>query len=405
MANPSPGSWAEQKVYAEDGNPQAWFGSAVAISGDIALVGAKNTTVGGQEHQGVVYVFKKVGGVWKQAQRLTASDGRTGDQFGYSVAMFGNLAIVTAPYVAIDGRTWQGAAYAFRYTGGKWIQVQKIVANGGQVFDTFGTLVSMNASWAFISAGGSSGSGGTVSYRVIVFRYSAGQAGGEWTQRSVLDAPDPADRTSAFGTAIAISGATAVVGSRTATLNGQPGQGAAYVYAYRRPGRWVLATRLVADDGVARDNFGVSVALDGSEALVGAYGAAINGNEGQGAIYRFKRTGSQWAQTQKFVAKDGSAASLFGSSMSLLGKRLLVGAYAVGNYRGAAYMFALSAGQWQQMKRLQASDGASGDVFGYYSALSKTEALVGAYGATIGSNPKQGAAYFFTLPQVGPEKA
>lgn len=391
-------SFAQQKVFALDGNPQAWLGSAVAIFDDFAIVGAKNTTVGTKEHQGAVYVFRKIRGVWRQTQILTAEDGLTGDQFGYSVAMSGELAIVTAPFATIEGKIWQGAAYAFRKLGEKWVQTQKIVGSSAAAFDTFGRIAGMSSSWAFIAAGGVTSGGRTVPYRIFAFRLVPAKSGDKWLERSILNAPEPADQNSAFGNSIAISNSMALIGSRAATVDGRVGQGAAYLYDYRSPAGWKLTARLTADDGAARDNFGVSVALDGQEVLIGAQGATIDGNVSQGAVYRFNLRREGWVQTQKILAKDGTAINLFGASVNLSKNRLLVGAYGVNSYRGAAYMFTLKEGAWQLMERLRAADGVSGDVFGYYCALSTEDALVGAYAATINGNLKQGAAYFYALP-------
>lgn len=401
MSALSPGSWSEQKVYASDGNPQAWLGSAVAIADDIALVGAKNTTIDGQEHQGAVYVYRKVAGVWKQSQKLIANDGAAGDQFGTSVAVSGAFAIVTAPFAKIDGKTWQGAAYVFSVSSEGCKQTQKIVADAGAAFDTFGMLVRMSSSWAFISAGGATHGGTVIPLRVFAFRRVPARSRDLWVERGRLDAPEPKDPSSAFGSSIVLTDSLAVIGARTATPYGRAGQGAAYVYNYRGSSGWMLETRLTAQDGAARDNFGVSVGLNGEEILVGAFGAVINGNVSQGAVYRFNRIGEEWKFVQKIVADDGSASSLFGASMSVSNQRLLVGAYAVEGYRGAAYVFAFSANRWRQIKKLTASDRSSGDVFGYYTALSKSDALVGAYGAFANGNLRQGAAYFFAQPQSG----
>ena len=93
--------WLEQKVKAIDGDPEAWFGSAVAISGDTALVGAFNSTVNGHPGQGAVYAFRKVGDSWRQVQKLVASDGMASDQFGKAIAMNGDMAIITAPLATV----------------------------------------------------------------------------------------------------------------------------------------------------------------------------------------------------------------------------------------------------------------------------------------------------------------
>ncbi|HEX7768875.1 MAG TPA: hypothetical protein VF422_02485, partial [Dokdonella sp.] len=79
--------WLEQKVKAIDGDPEAWFGSAVAIAGDYAMVGAGNAMVAGRPSQGAVYVFKRVGSQWQQIRKLVASDGAAGDHFGRTLAM------------------------------------------------------------------------------------------------------------------------------------------------------------------------------------------------------------------------------------------------------------------------------------------------------------------------------
>lgn len=397
-------NWSEQKVYAADGNPQAWLGSAVAISGDFALVGAKNATVKGRQSQGAVYVYRKVKGAWQQIDKLTALDGATGDQFGTSVALFGELAIITAPFAAVNGKTWQGAAYAFAVgsQGGK--QTQKLVLSSGRALQTLGMVVCMNSTWAFISAGGANHGGTIIPYQVFAFKYAQTGSSKGWSEHSTLNCPDQEDPASAFGASLAVLDKTLLIGSRTASPNGLPGQGMAYAYTLADSGNWVLGTRLIAPDGAARDNFGVSVGLAPGQAFVGAFGATINGNVSQGAVYRFVLAKGQWSLAQKISAKEGTASNLFGASIAIWKNTLLVGAYAVDVYRGAAYVFAPQKGVWRQTKTLEASDGSERDVFGYYATLSETDALIGAYGASIVSD-RQGAAYFFAVPQKGPAVA
>jgi hypothetical protein len=344
-------------------------------------------------------------GVWKHAQTLVAADGASGDRFGASIAISGNYVIITAPFAKVNGKTWQGAAYAFVLSTNSCEQTQKIVASEGVAFDTFGTCVQLNSKWAFISAGGANRAGNVMPYRVFAFRYVPRRSEGEWVESSILDAPDPADSTSAFGTALALSASSLLIGSRTATVDGRLGQGAAYLYNYVRPNRWILESRLTPKDDAPRENFGSSVALDvnGREILVGAVGTVVNGNVSQGAVYRFNRQDGDWRQVQTMTASDGAALNLFGASMSLSKNRVLIGAYGAGGYTGAAYAFVLRAGAWQQMKVLKASDGVPGDVFGYYLSLSETYALVGAYAASIDGDPQQGAAYFFAMPQTSLE--
>lgn len=394
--------WKEQKVVAADGIPQAWFGSAVAVSDTVALVGAKNTSVGAHASQGAVYVLHNNNGVWTQVQKLVASDGAAGDQFGTAIAMHGSLAIITAPLARVNGRTWQGAAYVFALSGGTWVEKQKLVSAGGVAFDTLGTAVAFNSATAFIGAGGANQAGNIIPRKVCTFEVSSHRTGA-WVEGPTLLSPDPDDTTSAFGASMAVSDSFALIGARTSTIGANLGQGRVYAYA-RNHGVWTPVQKIVASDGATRDNFGVSLSIDGTIAMIGAFGATINGQVSAGAVYCLECVAGTWTLTHKLVAADSAAATLFGCSVSLCKDALLIGAYATNAYRGAAYVFrrvADLAGNWKQELKLTASDGAPSDVFGYFTALDAKTALVGAYPAKIGANVGQGAAYFFARPSPG----
>jgi len=175
------------------------------------------------------------------------------------------------------------------------------------------------------------------------------------------------------------------------------------VYNYNRfGGTWNLGSMLTASDGAARDNFGASVAIQGTSALIGSPGALINGNISQGAVYFFANAGSFWNELQKLTATSGTSINLFGASVNLVGSSALVGAYAVNSYRGAAYLFGQNTlGVWSQKDELMASDGQPSDVFGYYTSLDPCTALVSAWGADVGANAGQGAAYFYARQCIG----
>ncbi len=391
--------WNEQKVVADDGTPEAWFGSAVAIAGNIALVGAKNASVNGQQSQGAVYVFRKTSGVWTQVQKLVASDGAAGDQFGSAVALFGSTAIITAPLASIDDKIWQGAAYVFTCTDTfAWSQRQQLLAKGGAAFDTFGVSVAMDAKHAFIGSGGSTHAGQQIPRRVHIYRQGSRGTSTHWTGIQLFDSPLPDDPTSSFGASLAVSGDLAVIGARAANVDGKVGQGMIFVCGHSGK-RWRMTDKLTASDGAARDNFGVSVAVHENTILAGAPGATIDGNVSQGAAYVLRKARHEWKQQQKLTASAGPGLGLFGASVSLTSNTALVGAYAANNYRGAAFLFRKQGRAWVGTDKFTASDGAPGDVFGYYSALDRrTTALVGAYTAKVNGNAKQGAAYFLTAP-------
>lgn len=394
--------WKEQKAVAADGVPQAWYGTSMAVSDTVALVGAKNTSVGANASQGAVYVLHNNNGVWTQVQKLVASDGAAGDQFGSTIAFRGSVAIITAPLARVNGRTWQGAAYVFALSGGTWVQRQKLVAASGVALDTLGTAIAFNSSTVFIGAGGANVSGHYIPRKVYTFDISTYRIGA-WVEGPVLPPPDPDDATSSFGASIAVTDDFALIGARASTIGANLGQGRVYAYI-RNHGVWTPVQKLVASDGAIRDNFGISLAVDGKIAMIGAQGATINGQISAGAVYCWEHSGTEWTQTHKLVAADPAATNLFGASVSLAQDTVLIGAYGANSYRGAAYVFKRVpdiAGNWKQTLKLTASDGASGDVFGYFTALDAKTALVGAYTAKVGANVGQGATYFFARPSPG----
>lgn len=124
-----------------------------------------------------------------------------------------------------------------------------------------------------------------------------------------------------FGYSVAVSGTTAVVGAVFATVNGNFKQGAAYVFT-QSDGRWTLVQKLTADDGATKDEFGTSVAVSGNTILIGADEVNINGNKDQGAAYVFTHSGDHWNQAKKLIARTGSKGDHFGYSVALKMVRL-----------------------------------------------------------------------------------
>src|SRR4029077_20779211 len=106
-----------------------------------------------------------------------------------------------------------------------------------------------------------------------------------------------------------------------------PGQGAAYVFV-QRGGTWIQQGELAASDGVAGDEFGSSVAVDGGTIVVGAPLHAVGSNQspGQGAAYVFVQSGGTWIQQAELTASDGASWDFFGNSVAVSGVTVVVGA-------------------------------------------------------------------------------
>jgi hypothetical protein len=195
---------------------------------------------------------------------------------------------------------------------------------------------------------------------------------------------------------VAISGVTVVIGAPEDDDAGNS-SGSAYVYV-RNGGVWTQQQKLTASDAVFNDRFGNSVGISGDTIVVGAW----LDDSMSGSAYVFIRSGGVWTQQQKIRALDAGAGDLFGSSVSISGDRIVVGAPGnddVGIDSGSAYIFVRSAGVWAQAAKLTAGDASSKDNFGTAVAIDGTTAVVSAIEAAPPTIP--GAAYVFVLDQGG----
>jgi uncharacterized protein (TIGR03437 family) len=375
-------TWTQQQeLTASDGATGDQFGNSVSLSGDTAVIGAADRNA----YQGAAYVFVQSGGVWSQQQELIASDGVGNDAFGNSVSVSGDTAVIGAS----GKNTGQGAAYVFVRTGGVWSQQQELTASDGAVGDNFGWSVSLNGNTAVI------GASGKTQYQGAAYVFAL--SGGTWRQQQKLSASDSAVGDK-FGASVSLSGNTAMVGAAGKNSS----QGATYVFVQSGTA-WSQRQELTASDGAAGDWFGGSVSVSGNTALIGAWAKAIDAQTQQGAAYVFVQSGGAWSQQQELTASDGTGNDGFGNSVSLSGDTAAIGASGKAGYQGAVYVFALCGGAWSQQQELTASDGAAYDAFGYSVSLIEGTVVVGALNNTVNWQGFQGAAYVFTgtQPSIG----
>jgi hypothetical protein len=305
------GAGLEQKLTASDGSAGDEFGRAVAISGDTAIVGAAFDDVGANVDQGSAYVFVRIGGVWTQQQMLTANDGAAGDDFGSSVAISGDTAVVGAP----SDDAGQGSAYVFVRSGSTWTQQQQLTVIDGVALDFFGGSVAIEGDTAIVGAPGEVLDRGSAYAFVRTFSV--------WTLQQKLTASDGA-AGDFFGGSVAIAGETALIGARGDDIGANAFQGSAYVFV--RSVLWTQQAKLTANDGAAVDQFGLSVAISGDIAIVGSPNADVDANDDRGAAYVFIRSGGIWTQQAKQMASDAEAGDRFGGSVAIHGDTAVVGA-------------------------------------------------------------------------------
>ena len=323
------------KLAASDGAPGDSFGRSVAISGSVTIVGAWMDDDNGTD-SGSAYVFRYNGSNWVQEAKLLPFDGAAGDNFGSAVAITGDLAIVGARLDDVSADD-SGSAYVFRYNGSAWEEEAKLLANDASSWAYFGHSVAIDGSAIAIGAPGLYVDGDVRTGAAYVFRWNGSSS---WSEETRLLAPDLVYLDS-FGRAVTIKGDVTIVGS---FLDDDMGIDSGSAYVFRRVGSsWVLEAKLHAADGAAGDEFGHRLALSGTNVVIGArYDDDRGANSGSAYVFSFD--GSTWAQAAKLTAPDGGAGDEFGLGVAIDGETVLIGARYDddnGTDSGSAYVFGL----------------------------------------------------------------
>jgi hypothetical protein len=274
-------------------------------------------------------------------------------------------------------------------------QIAKLTGSDSGPWDLFGDKVSVSGDTAAVGAPWHMNLRGAV----YVFRRDVGGAD-HWGQVCKLLAPDGVALDN-LGRAVCLDGDTLIAGAY-----GYPGgsdNGAAYIFQRTAPDSWVFVHKLTALDGAPDDLFGFAVALCGDTALVGAYTKNLVGIR-SGATYVFERNfggPDQWGQVKELQPEDAAAYVYFGVAIGLSGDTAIIGAYWQTDLPGRAYIFERDAGgpdNWGQTAEFFAHGLES---FGYAVSIDTDTALVGAY-ANGDAGPGSGRAYVFQRDQGGP---
>jgi hypothetical protein len=301
--------WVQQaKLTPDDGAAIDWFGS-VAIFEDYAIVGKLGDDENGS-NSGAAYIFKRDGITWTQQTKLTPEDGASGDWFGVLPAIFGNYAIIGAPF---DNNA-KGAAYVFKRTEETWTEKDKLTPDDGAPGDCFGVALSIYEDYAVIGAPYyENGSGAAYIFK---------RTGEIWIQEAKLTPNDPTEGA-LFGGSVSIYQDYVISGAYKAD-NHDTKSGAAYIF--KRTGTtWKQETKLSSSDGSEGDWFGYSVSIHDNYAIVGAEHDDDKGNY-SGAAYIFTRERPHWIQQAKLVSNNASEGDLFGSAVACFGNYALIGA-------------------------------------------------------------------------------
>ncbi len=373
-----------------DGASYDSFGRRVAIDGDTAVVGAPF-----DEHTGFgsVYIFVRSGGTWQRGQKLI-SPTPIRAQFGRAVAISGDVVMVGSPLESVNASE-QGVVDVFRRVEGEWMHAQRLVASDAGTNDVFGWSLSLSGSTLLVGAW-SHDTIGQDNFQGAAYVFES--LGTTWVQRQKLTAPlgEPGDY---FGQVVSTDGASIVVGAPSRDVGGSVDQGEAYLY--RRSGAdWLLHSVIRAVDGQANDRFGSSVLVDSNSIYVGAYLDDEGARQDQGSLYIFERVNDAVLSRQKLQAALPNEFGYFGYSLAVRDDLLFVGGYGFGTGaatgQGAVHVFDRVSLGWQERELpLVVAEGAPGDAFGVSIGLSGQSLIVGAYLDDLGPNTDQGTAHIF----------
>ncbi|MBN8609222.1 MAG: hypothetical protein J0L92_01460 [Deltaproteobacteria bacterium] len=348
-------SWGQTQILSpSDGTAGVYFGWALDVDGDTAVVGAPAATTPAGA-QGAVYVFERGPTGWTERARLVAPE-VAAERFGAAVSISGDSVVIGAPRTSAPGAAESGAAYVFTRTAGVWDTGVRLPASDSFASSQFGNAVTIDGDYVAV------GPLGTDAVYVFV------RGSGGWTQQVRLTR-NPFELTNGFGRDVSLSGTALLIGADLADGPSGVDSGAALIY--RRSGStWTEEAHVYG--GAAGNHFGQSVAIDGDYAVIGEpdYDGGYT-SVGAAAVYR--RVGVTWSRGGSTTLMAHSGAR-FGATVDIDGSTV-----AISEFFGAgrAHLFTLSGATASFVTTLTASDATSGERFGSALAISGTDLFGG----------------------------
>ena len=372
----------EQKITASDGAASDNFGRSVSADGNTLVVGAPYDDDRGSG-SGSVYVYTRSSATasFADEQKITASDGAAYDEFGFSVSVDGNTLVVGAS-LDDDRGTDSGSVYVYTRSSAdeSFAFQQKITAYDGAASDEFGQSVSVDGNTLVVGAFGDDDDGSSSG---SVYVYTRSSATASFVDVQKITASDAA-ATDYFGWSVSVDGNTLVVNAR---LDDDRGSSSGSVYVYTRSSatsQFAFQQKITASDGAYNDQFGSSVSVDGNTLVVGASLDDDRGTD-SGSVYVYTRSSADesFAFQQKITAYDGAASDEFGQSVSVDGNTLVVGAFGDdddGSSSGSVYVYTRSSAtaSFGNQHKITASGGAGSDEFGHSVSVDGNTLVVGA---------------------------
>jgi len=384
-------------VSASDDQLNADFGDAVSLSEARMIVGVPRSDGGCDldpdcRDAGAAYIYQRGGTNWVEETAIRSADLAEDDRFGAAVDIDGTFALVGAPDND-DGGAKSGSAYIFELNGSTWAQRAKLNAFDAEAADEFGASVALSGNVAVIAARFDDDACPTLadcdSGAVYVYRYN----GATWEFEQKITAHDAAAEDE-FGYDVDVEDDVLIVGSRFDD-DIEDRAGSAYVYRFDGT-QWSFDSKLTVANPQPNHGIGGAVSLSGNVTLLGAVNDS-DGGIGAGAAYVFRYDGMTWQEEGKLTAADASPFDNFGLVAAVNGTTAVVGAENEddgGQSSGAAYIFRFDGSQWLQLARLKAVNPAMSDGFGAAVAISADSIVLGTPRRT-NTDDNTGAAFYF----------
>jgi hypothetical protein len=343
-----------------NGAPGDNHGLSVSISGNFAIAGVYSDDIGINTNQGSAVIYEFIGTGWVFKQKITDPAGAVDDYFGTSVSISGDYAIVGANYDDVGTNVNQGSACIFRFDGNEWVYLQKITDPSGAASDFFGTSVSICDSLLIVGSYLDDNGGNTDQGSACTFKLSSGN----WIfEQKLLDPSGSIGDY--FGVTVAIHGHQAMVGAYVDDVGANVDQGSVIVYRYQS-GTWNYLQKLTDPAGAAGDRLGTSVSISGKVAISGAYKDDVGSNTDQGSACIFVFDGATWVFSQKVFDPSGATSDHFGIHASVSDQYAFIGAYQ-DDINGITDMGSVTVFQkvgigWQKLQLISDPGGASGNL-------------------------------------------
>lgn len=323
------GVWSRVALLsASEGKLLDRFGAAAAIDGDTILIGASFAEVPEPPkldylRPGRAYVFKKLAGVWTEQARIEHPEPKHHEFFGASLDLDGDTAVIGAWWNGDTMLSGAGCAYVFTRSGDTWTLETKLVSAVRQPNGQFGESIALDGDHLVIGAVGTE--------KAEVFR----RGGGVWQRQPSFTAAQ-APSFKSYGSEVALDGNTALVSGVYATADGAAASKVVEVFAFAA-GAWTRQAVLEPNDPNLDANFGNALAIQGDTAVISA-----NTADYKGAVYIFKRQGAIWIQHSKLITPDAVGLQHFGDRVAIDGDTVIASA---SERTGSAYVFLIGASQ------------------------------------------------------------